>query len=162
MTRELLLVLIQGASLFAALATQRKRIALLLWVAGILQGVLFLVSGSEVLAVLQWLQASFFGFLTLIYLTVLGGGSELPQFELKRVFGPVLLSIGFGGVLWEGLAATSLQIQTIVEENQLTRMNEVGKALVMKHFLLIPVLAVFSLVAVVGIGQMTRPETKRI
>lgn len=160
MASYVILAMIQLAAFAVVFAKNKKWVALLLWLIGLFQGVVFLLNGSEILALLQWIQSSVFSLLMLIYLVILGDGREDADFKGSAIVVPAFLSAGFGYTLYSGIKESGAFLSLLDQGNIALRLGDLGRELMQKHFLLVPALTLFSLLAIVGVGQMTRPEEK--
>lgn len=142
-----------------ALSSSRRTTALFLWCCGMAVGGVYLAVGAEFLAVVQWLLAILIG-LTVVFYSVLFEKPELrPRGAAEWVYVSGLLL----GVL--AIFATkgyqSIESLSVIHEPKTVPLRGIGRELLYRHPLAIEILGLTVFLSVVGVGVISRAETKR-
>ena len=142
-----------GAAVAATVIRDIRRAVLLLWLAGMACGCIFLSCESEILAVTQWSVSTLVCF-ALLYFTLLLGGHRSHGYEVKLI--PILaipVSVGFGIVIF--LAAPP--IESFVQPPR-SDLHAFAQILAKNQVVSVEVLALTLLAVIVGAGVLGRPN----
>ena len=136
-----------------------RRAILALWISGLGVGGLFLSSGAEMLAIIQWIISTL-GVLSFIFYSVMFGEYHLKDTrplkpKLISVILPVLGGSAFTALIWTGTRDLPRLSEGVAGPQD---MAALGKLLTENHLVSLEVLGLSLLLTIVGSGVIARTE----
>jgi NADH:ubiquinone oxidoreductase subunit 6 (subunit J) len=131
---------------------------LALWVSGIGLGLIFLVLGSEILAIAQWFFSTTTTLLILTYSLIMGDwlSPESEKSQWQEWILPILGASSFAGIIAIGLH--DFEQWTLEISFEPVSVVQYGAQLLSHHPLVLLVLGFEILLTLVGIGVVGRPD----
>lgn len=145
----------------AALAKKFKTSTLALWLGGMGLGVLYLVLGSEMLAITQWFFATTTTLVIFTYALVMGdelrqSAPRIPRMQWREWILPLCGASSFAGILAIGLH--DFEQWTFDISREPISVAQFGAQLVSHHPMVLLVLGFEILLTLIGAGVISRPD----
>ncbi len=149
-----------ASALFAIFAINASLSALLLWVAGLAVGGIFLSAGAELLAVTQWIVSTV-GAIAFMFFSLLFGeywGVTEERFSKKAVRAIPALTLGavFAIIFWLAVRDLVPHSDDLVSKGP--TLLEIGKAMVGKYLMAFEVFVGALFCVLIGVGVVARPD----
>jgi NADH:ubiquinone oxidoreductase subunit 6 (subunit J) len=139
-------------ALAAALTSDVRSSGLAIWVCGVAMGSIFLATGSEFVAVVQWISSTLIALGFVLYSVAFGVDDRRP--EVLKVLLGLLVGGAFVGCLAYALRESSVAVEVTTRGSDL---SEFGRVVFTKYALVLEMVAVTFLLVSLGMGVLARP-----